>query len=131
MAAKGDIYTVHENALAAEPSDCIVLVREGFALWAFLLSIFWLLAHKLWRMAAIYFVLWLAIGELGRVLGLSEIAMGIAQLGLQYWLGCVAHDAQRASLKRRGYEEIDIVCAESELLAERRYFDRQPLHRAG
>lgn len=131
MAAKGDIYTVHEKPDAPEPSDRIVLVREGFALWAFVLNLLWLLANRLWRMAGLYVLLVLLLGELGRMAGLSPIAIGVAQLGLQFWLGCVAHDAQRAALARRGYTEIDIVCAESALLAERRYFDRQPLHRAG
>lgn len=121
---KGDIYTVHENSALKEPSDRIVLVREGFAFWAFALHLLWLLYHRCWRMSAVLAVLLIAIVKLGEVAGLSPLAVMVLQFGLQFWLGGVANDCRRAALRRSGYEEIAVVCAESELLAERRYFDR-------
>jgi len=125
MSKSGDIYTVHEKTDAAEPSDRIVLVREGFAFWAFVLTIFWLVAHQCWRMALGYLIFMVAMDRAAAHLGLSPLAVGALQLGMQFWLGCVAHDAQRAMLARKGYREIEVVCAESALLAERRFFDRQ------
>lgn len=122
----GTIYTVHENAQAREPSDRIVLVREGFSFWAFIFTVLWLLLHQCWRMAGLY-LLCMALIEYGAPrLGVGAAGLTLLPLALQVWLGFAAHDARRAALARRGYREIDVVCAESELLAERRYFDRQP-----
>lgn len=126
---KGDIYTVHENSALAEPSERIVLVREGYAFWAFVFHLLWLLYHRCWRISALVAVLLVAIVKLGAMAGLSPLAVMVMQFGLQFWLGGVAQDCRRASLRRSGYDEIAVVCAESELLAERRYFDR--LHHAG
>lgn len=125
---KGDIYTVHENSALAEPSERVVLVREGFAFWAFALHLIWLLYHRCWRMAAVYAVLLVAIVKLGAMFGLSSVSVLVLQFGLQFWLGGAANDCRRASLRRSGFDEIAVVCAESELLAERRYFDR--IHQA-
>lgn len=122
--ARGTIYTVHEKPEAKEPSDRIVLVREGFSLWAFVFHILWLLAHRCWRMAFAFAGLMLLVDFIGRSFDLSTTGIGLLQLGLQFWLGCVANDCRRASLARIGYDEISVVCAETELLAERRYFDR-------
>lgn len=125
MRVTGTIFTVHEKPDAAEPSERVVLVREGFAFWAFVFHLFWLMAQQCWRMAGLFLLLMLALEAADRYLGLSEIAGLALMFGLQFWLGCVARDAQRAQLARRGYTETGVVCAESELLAERRYFDRQ------
>jgi hypothetical protein len=121
---KGDIYTIHENSALKEPSERIVLVREGFVFWAFAFHLLWLLVHRCWRMSAVVAVLFVAIVKIGELLGLSPIAVAAVQLGLQFWLGGAANDCRRAALRRSGYEEVGVVCAESELLAERRYFDR-------
>lgn len=121
---KGDIYTVHENSTLAEPSARIVLVREGYAFWAFALHLLWLLYYRCWRMAALYAVLLVALMRAGEMVGLSHLSIFVLQFGLQFWLGGAANDCRRASLRRSGFEEVAVICAESELLAERRYFDR-------
>ncbi|PZP86514.1 MAG: hypothetical protein DI582_02680 [Azospirillum brasilense] len=125
MAAKGDIFTVHEKVDAPEPSDRIVLVREGFALWAFVFNLFWLLYHRCWLAAGGYLILAVVIDKVAEAYGLNEIALSLVQLALQLWLAGVANDLRRHSLGRAGYREIAVVCAESPLLAERRFFDRQ------
>ncbi len=124
FASKGDIYTVHENSALAEPSERIALVREGYAFWAFVFHLAWLLYHRCWRMAALYAVLLIAIVRAGELTGLNTLSLFVLQLGLQFWLGGIANDCRRAALRRSGFDEIAVVCAESELLAERRYFDR-------
>lgn len=121
----GDIYTVHENSARAEPSERIVLVREGYAFWAFVFHLAWLLYHRCWRMALLYAVMLVAIVRVGELAGLNTLSLFVLQLGLQCWLGGIGNDCRRAALRRSGFDEIAVVCAESELLAERRYFDRQ------
>lgn len=126
----GNIYTVHEKLDVKEPTDRVLLVREGFSFWAFVFTILWLLMHRCWIVGVIYLALAIIIEQGGSALGLGTYTIAAMQLGLQIWVGCVAHDAQRAALARRGYREIDVVCGESLALAERRYFDRHPLHSA-
>lgn len=124
----GDIYTVHQKREAKEPSERIVLVREGFAIWAFVFNVLWLLYHRCWHMSILYILLLIVIERGAHAVGLSHLATFVLQFGLQFWLGGVAHDCRRAALERNGYREIAVVCGESPLLAERRYFDR--LHSA-
>jgi hypothetical protein len=126
MRNQGQIYTVHEKEDALEATKRIVFVREGFAFWALVFNLFWLLAHGCWRMSAIYFVMLVVLAEAGKAAGLTEPAVMVLQFGLHFWLAGIANDCRRAALARSGYEEIDIVAAESELLATRRYYDRQP-----
>lgn len=128
FAKNGGIYTVHQKSDAKEPSDRIVLVREGFAVWAFVFNVLWLLYHRCWLMAVLYVVLLVTIDRAAHAFGLSQATEFVLQFGLQFWLGGAAYDCYRASLARKGYREIAVVCGESALLAERRYFDR--MHRA-
>lgn len=124
----GTIYTVHEKDDAKEPSQRIVLVREGFSFWALVFNVLWLLAHKCWRMALYFTLLLICIDKGGDLIALSSATKFVLQFGAQYWLGCVGNDCRRISLQRSGYEEVDVVTGESELLAERRYFDRLAYH---
>lgn len=123
--SSGQIYSVHVKDNAADAADRVVLVREGFALWAFVFGLFWLLYHRMWRMSLFYFLLNVVAMLASKHFGLAPVAEACLQIGLMFWLGCVARDAQRDSLSRSGYVEREVVVAESELLATRRYFDRQ------
>ena len=119
------IYTVHENPDASDPSDRVVLVREGFSLGAFIFTVLWSLAHRLWLFSAVYAVLAVALYKLGGTVGLNETAQSIAQLGLQLWFGFSARDWQRHALTYRGYVETAVVLASSEPLAIQRFYDHQ------
>jgi hypothetical protein len=116
------IYTVHENAEIAEPSERLELVREGFSVWAFFLSALWLLANRLWIPFFIYTALVMIAVEAQRRLGLSEMTIGAIQLAMQVLLGFSAHDIQRWALERRGYRMTDVVVADTELLATQRAY---------
>ncbi len=119
------IYTVHENPDRDEPSERMILVREGFSFWAFLLGLLWLLANRLWIPAILYVLFIVALMEGGARLGMGETMLSVWQVGSQVLLGLLAHDLQRWQLARRGYALRDVVVGESELLAERRAYDRQ------
>lgn len=114
------IYTVHENAERAEPSERMELVREGFSVWAFLFNIVWLLCNKLWVWFFLYLVAIVALMEVEERLGLGLVTMAAIQIALQLLLGFSAHDIQRWALGRKGYRMTGIVVAESELLAYQR-----------
>ena len=54
------VYTVHEppqrGADASADAERFVFVRDGFYWWAFLLTPFWMLRHRLWLVLVIYLV---------------------------------------------------------------------------
>jgi Protein of unknown function (DUF2628) len=95
------------------------LVREGFSWGAFLFGPLWLLAHRLWLAA----LLWFAVATVSVLLA----AVGGAAVlpALQFLLGCHARDLQRRALARRNFQQVGVVVERDEeralarLLAER------------
>lgn len=124
MARNGDIYTVHVHPDRTEPSERVELVREGFSLWAFVFTAFWLLYQRLWIPFLIYCALLFYILEIGKRTGLNELTITILELGLHLLLAVSAHDLQRWGLARRGYRMKGVVVGESELRATQRVYDR-------
>jgi hypothetical protein len=125
------IYTVHEKRAApggrvSEP----VLIREGFAFWAFVFGPFWALWHRLWLVALLLIVLNLAVASLPALAGIGEAEAGAAQLGLILLTGLFARDLRRWTLARRGWALTAVVCADDSRVAEWRYFDARAAGRA-
>ena len=119
----GKIFNVYEKPEASEPTERVVLLREGFSVWAFLFHFFWLIANRLWQVALGYVAVLVTWRMVGHAMDLSLLSIGIVQFGLQLALGFHAYDLQGWTLKRRGYRHAGILAAESELAAERRYFE--------
>lgn len=115
------IYTVHEKLEASDPADRVVLVREGFAFWALVFNLLWLLANRLWLAAAGYMAVSVAVAVFSLLLGLSEAASTMLQVLLQALLAYHAYDLMRWSLARRGYRFVGVITAENEMYAQRRY----------
>jgi len=120
--ASSKVFTTHEKPDAADIADRVVLVREGFSYLALAFNLVWLLANRLWLAAAGYVLLVGLIQESGAALGLSEISVGMLQLGLQVMLGACAYDLKRHQLVRRGYELTGVVIAESAMAAQQRHY---------
>jgi len=116
------IYTVHENPGKADPADRLALVREGFSFWAFSLHIVWLVANRLWLPAIGILMAMLLLAQLD----LPPSMLVMVQLGFQFLLGCHANDLKRWRLQRRGYALRGVVCAESEMMAQRRAMEAAP-----
>lgn len=124
MAHGSKIYTVHVNDSAADMAERVELVREGFALWAFVFGAFWLLYHKLWVPFFIYVALLAYIHEATARLALGEFSASVLQLGLQVLLAVSAFDIRRWGLGRKGYRMRGVVIGDSELSATQRAYDR-------
>ena len=106
------IYTVHESAASAEGAD-LVLVREGFAWPAFLLTVLWALWYGLWRPALGYGLVALALYGVAVWLGLDPVAIAALAYGYAAIFGSGANDMMRRELERRGYRELGVVWGES------------------
>ncbi len=119
-------FTVHQPPLgkgdnAPDPAR-FHFVRDGFYVWAFLLSVFWMLRHKLWLVAALFVALAVLI-EIG--LRWAGIGIGIRALviiALCFLVGLEGATLRRWTLALRGYLPAGVVIADNRDEAERRFF---------
>ena len=121
------IYTVHEprrrdDELLAHTAR-FQFVRDGFHFWAFLLAPLWMLRHRLWLELIAYLLLIGGITFLLRRLGIEESAGALVWFLTSVLVGIEASSLLRWKLARRGYENLGVVVAEDQDIAERRFFD--------
>jgi hypothetical protein len=121
------IYTVHQppldsGAAAAEPYR-FAFVRDGFSWWAFLLTPFWMLRHRLWLALVIYLLISAAVDGGLRALGASVSTMVLAGLLISFLAGLEAGTLRRFKLARRHWRNIGVVTGDDVEDAERRFFD--------
>jgi hypothetical protein len=121
------VYTVHAPVKADagfRATDRFAFVRDGFHFWAFVLGPVWLAWHRLW-LALIGWIVVIAAIDVGMMaLGTGRPAVFVANLLLALLLGFEAASLQRWTLSRRYWRQLDIVVADDEETAERRFFDR-------
>jgi hypothetical protein len=121
------VYTVHQpplesGAAAAEPYR-FIFVRDGFSWWAFLLTPFWMLRHRLWLALAIYLLVSAALDAGLRALGASVLTLVLAGLLISLLAGLEAGTLRRFKLGRRHWRNIGVVTGDDVEDAERRFFD--------
>ncbi|MEP9374535.1 DUF2628 domain-containing protein [Mesorhizobium sp. KR1-2] len=104
---------------AAAPEQA-VLVRDGFALLAFLVPPFWLLWHRLWIEAALVFAVALALTALAESAG-YEVTSSLLSVLLSIYVGIEGPALRLAALRRRGWREWGAVEARNVRDAEIRY----------
>ena len=121
------VYTVHApvtgNAGIAA-TDKFVFVRDGFYVWATLLGVVWLAWHRLWLVLIGCIVLMAAIDVAMMRLGVTPTAIFLVNVLLALLMGFEAASLRRWTLSRRNWRQLDIVVADDEEQAERRFFDR-------
>ena len=121
------VYTVHEpprrdDELLAHTAR-FRFVRDGFHFWAFLLAPFWMLRHRLWLEFIVYALLIGGATFALRRFGMAESAGLWVALLLATLIGIEASSLRRWKLARQRYENLGVVVAEGEDVAERRFFD--------
>jgi hypothetical protein len=121
------VYTVHAPVAGSADfaaADRFVFVRDGFHFWAALLGVIWLAWHRLWLALLGWIVLMSAI-DFGMVkLGVGGGTILLTDLLLALLLGFEAASLERWTLSGRKWRQLDIVVADDEEAAERRFFDR-------
>ena len=121
------VYTVHApvtgNAGIAA-TDRFVFVRDGFYVWAALLGVVWLAWHRLWLALIGWIILMAAIDVAMTRLGVSPTAIFLVDAFIALLMGFEAASLWRWTLSRRRWRQLDIVVADDEEAAERRFFDR-------
>ncbi len=124
------IYTVHApvpaRAGAVAAPERVVFVRDGFHFWAFAASALWLLYHRLWLALLGYLVVGLGLTAVLRAVGAGQAASLIAMGLLALLMGFEGATLRRWTLSRGRWRQLDVVVADDEEAAERRFFDRWP-----
>jgi hypothetical protein len=121
------VCTVHEPPLRAAgalaEAERFVFVRDGFYWWAFLLTPFWMLWHRLWLVFLIYAASSAVIDTALRVIGAPASAIALIDILISFLIGLEASTLLRLSLRRRGWQNIGVVSGDDLEDAERRFFD--------
>jgi len=121
------VYTVHAPVTTSadvRATDRFTFVRDGFHVWAAILGVVWLAWHRLW-LALIGWIILMAVVDVAMVrLGVRGAAIFLVDVLLALLLGFEAASLKRWTLSRRNWRQIDIVVADDEEAAERRFFDR-------
>ena len=122
------VYTVHAPASygvdVRTTSDKVVFVRDGFYFWAFALSIVWLVWHRLWLALFGYVVISVASDIVLRSFGVDASARTFVMIVIALLIGLEAGSLRRWKLSRRKWRQLDVVVADNEEDAERRFFAR-------
>jgi Protein of unknown function (DUF2628) len=121
------VYTVHAPVTASSgvrATDRFAFVRDGFHIWAALAGFVWLAWHRLWLALIGWIVVIAAVGFGLAALGAGGTTIFLANLMLALLMGFEAASLRRWTLSRRNWRQLDIVVADDEESAERRFFDR-------
>jgi hypothetical protein len=120
------VYTVHAPVTTnagVRATDKFTFVRDGFHAWAFVLGLVWLAWHRLWLALIGWIVVTVALDFAMVALGAGRMVF-LANALMALLLGFEAASLQRWTLSRRHWRQLDIVVADDEEAAERRFFDR-------
>ena len=120
------VYTVHaptaNSGIAA--IERFAFVRDGFHFWAAVFGPLWLVWHRLWLALIGWIVVILAVDVGMTGLGANGTAILLANVLIALLMGFEASSVRRWTLSRRNWRQLDIVVADDEEQAERRFFDR-------
>ena len=121
------VYTVHApltNGADFTATDKFTFVRDGFHFWAAVAGVVWLAWHRLWLALIGWIVLLAGIDGGLAALDVGRGTIFAVDLLLALLLGFEAASLRRWTLSRRKWRQLDIVVADDEETAERRFFDR-------
>lgn len=120
--------TVHERDNADKDvetrADKIVFVKEGFAWFAFLFPLLWLLYHRMWLVLAGFALAFVALGLLASLTDWPQWAEALASFGINLLAGFEGNNLRRWTLACRGYVQVDVTTGRDRQECERRFFDR-------
>jgi hypothetical protein len=123
MKQRVERYTIYAKPTQAHPDENLVILREGFSFWAFLLHALYLLYNRQWLALIVFLPLYIGVLMLGDMVGLPDYIVAVMQLATQIWLGASAYDLHRAQYELRGWKLVDVAIAPNAIAAEQRYLD--------
>ena len=129
------VYTVHgplaDGTDMRSTTDRFVFVRDGFSFWAFVLGPVWLVYRRLWLALGGYIALSVAVAVALSWLHAGSGTRFIVVLLIAILMGLEAASLRRWTLSRGKWRLLDVVVADDEEAAERRFFDRWAARQRG
>ena len=120
------VFTVHQPPLAKQenmPDPArFTFVRDGFYVWGFVLTVFWMLRHRLWLVATLFAALTILILVALYYLKAGSGFQILAVYTLAFLVGLEGATLRRWTLNRRGWTNVGVVVADNQDDAERRFF---------
>ena len=118
------VYTVHAPASygvdVRTAPEKLVFVRDGFYVWAFVAALW----HRLW-LALIGYIALMIVAEIAMsAAGVGSGARLLVMAVIALLVGLEAGSLRRWKLSGRKWRQLDVVVADSEEDAERRFFER-------
>jgi hypothetical protein len=122
------VYTVHaplaNGTDLRRATDTFVFVRDGFHFWAFVFGPLWLAWHRLWLALIGYIAVWVGVAVTLSLLHAGAGTRLTVMLLIALLMGFEAASLWRWTVSRRKWRQLDVVVADDEETAERRFFDR-------
>jgi hypothetical protein len=122
------VYTVHapvaDGTDARSVTDRFVFVRDGFHFWAFVFGPLWLAWHRLWLALIGYVAMMVGVAVSLSLLRAGAGTRFTVLLLIALLIGFEAASLWRWTVSRRKWRQLDVVVADDEETAERRFFDR-------
>jgi len=120
------VYSVHIRRHGGDVDRDLVLVKEGFSLWAALFNVIWALWHGMWTVALGLFVVGVALALVTSALGADPTTKAAVSVAFDIIVGFVGNDLRRWTLERRGFAEAGLVSAGTTDGALQRFLDLRP-----
>lgn len=102
--------------------DKVTFVKEGFAPAALIFTVLWALFHRMWVVAAILFVVLVAISLSVSMLNLDAAIASLLEIAVGLIFGFEARRLWTMSLERAGYRRAGLIEASNQEAAELAYF---------
>lgn len=103
----------------------ILLVRESFSLWGFLLPLPFCLWHRHWPLSGLLVLIGIALSVLPSIgIPITEGSALVVEVLMGLYVGFAAADIRASALERRGYHLVDVVMARDEDSALLRFLDQ-------
>jgi len=119
-------YTVHapppRKGETASAPERFVFVRDGFHVWALLLTPFWLLRYRLWLAFVVYLAVGIALAIVERRLALPAGVQFAAGFLVALLVGFEAASIRRRKLAWKRWTMLGFVVGEDIETAEHRFF---------
>ncbi|MFN7095094.1 MAG: DUF2628 domain-containing protein [Burkholderiales bacterium] len=119
-----NIFSVYLNPNKPDPMQSLIFVKEGFAWWALVVSIFWALYHRMWMAFLLLMVMETIFATIEVKMLASQPLVEVLRIGVYVLFASIAKDWYQHVLKKRGYLLVDIVVGKNEEAAELRFLDR-------
>jgi len=119
-------YTVHRpRRTAGNPeleAEQTIFVKEGFCWPALFIPFLWFIYHRMWLVLTLYVFTMVLLGVLPELMGYDTYIGGALSIAVQFVLAAEANDLRRWTLRRSGFEFVNVVHGPSLFIAESAYF---------